>query len=140
MVEKSKISVGRPKLFSDEHYKVMSQVFGNDKRKIQNAHYWAGAMNRLDEYVESGNEIDNLEYLYTKDSEKIKQCVLTELGRLHESISKYVDFDTALYILVTVTKNICEYAKLENNNLLAHDAEKFIRNKKMELIKLYKSK
>lgn len=129
-----KLKRGRPSLFNDKYYEDMSMMFGNDKRKIQNAHYWATASSLLDKHK---NEIKGYEYL--ADGKKVfRQCALTELGRLYDLMTKYYDTLITEQIWVTVTNNICCFAS--ENNLTTRELEKNIRLYRLSIIRDIKKK
>ncbi|MEA4899416.1 MAG: hypothetical protein VB115_14400 [Christensenellaceae bacterium] len=120
---------GRPSLFPADYYDAMSGIFGTtDKRKIQNAHYWATASNIIDK---RRDEIPHSTYLVNSETGKIRQCALTELGRLHELLVTHYGEEEATSFTINLAKTICESGTEHNRS--TRDIEVCIRNIKKNI-------
>ena len=125
---------GRPVKFSKEYMVKMKAVDSGTKagdRHIQNHFYQACSFPEIMKYHKE-HPIDNFDFLY-KDETHFKETIFTELGRTSDFIYQYCSKKEADEYIINLAKEICIFAKNENNKITSRMVERLIREDRKEL-------
>lgn len=83
------------------------------------------------------HSIENFEFLY-KDETHFKETIFTELGRTKDFIYQHYSKEEAEQYIINLAKEICLFAKNENNKVTSRVIERIIREDRKELKERFK--